>query len=152
MGANLKISRIQKRGQVTIPIEIRQKLHLEEGDLVAFIETKEGIVLSPQEIVPAETGNKVESLRQQKSGTLDELFTFGQRLAQGQLGGAPSPASPGEPSIVEQTAGIFRQRQGGESGAIDFDLARQLLSSTLRNRPLMKPATATRNSHALHRF
>jgi AbrB family looped-hinge helix DNA binding protein len=49
----LKVSRVQKKGQVTIPVEIRQKLGLAEGDLVAFIETKEGIVISPQTIVPA---------------------------------------------------------------------------------------------------
>lgn len=133
MGANLKVSRIQKRGQVTIPIEIRQKLHLEEGDLVAFIETKEGVVLSPQEVVPAATHNKVDERFEQKGGDLEEVFTFAdriteaqpQRLTQGKLGGKPSPAAPEGPSIVEQTAGIFHRRDGGGRGAIDFEQARQ---------------------------
>jgi AbrB family looped-hinge helix DNA binding protein len=98
MSTNVKVSRIQKRGQVTIPVSIRQKLHLEEGDLVAFIETKEGVVispqvLSPQEVIPAVTGNK--------KSTGEEL------------------------SIVEQTAGIFRQRQDGSQGEIDFERARE---------------------------
>jgi AbrB family looped-hinge helix DNA binding protein len=93
MSINVKVSRIQKRGQVTIPVSIRQKLHLEEGDLVAFIETKEGVVISPQEVIPAVTRNK---------------------------------KSPDKgPSIVEQTAGIFRQRQDGSQGEIDFERARQ---------------------------
>ena len=52
MPSALKVSRVQKKGQVTIPVEIRQKLGLAEGDLVAFIETQEGVVISPQTIVP----------------------------------------------------------------------------------------------------
>lgn len=52
MSPALKVSRVQKKGQVTIPAEIRQKLGLAEGDLVAFIETQEGIVISPHTIVP----------------------------------------------------------------------------------------------------
>lgn len=51
MPASLKISRVQKKGQVTIPLEIRQKLGLAEGDLVAFVETEHGIMLSPQLII-----------------------------------------------------------------------------------------------------
>lgn len=53
MPASLKISRVQKKGQVTIPLEIRQKLGLVEGDLVAFVETEHGIMLSPQLIIAA---------------------------------------------------------------------------------------------------
>lgn len=55
MSPALKVSRVQKKGQVTIPVEIRQKLGLAEGDLVAFIETAEGIVISPHTIVPVST-------------------------------------------------------------------------------------------------
>lgn len=57
MSPSLKVSRVQKKGQVTIPAEIRQKLGLAEGDLVAFIETAEGVVISPQAIVPAAVKN-----------------------------------------------------------------------------------------------
>ena len=53
MPPSLKVSRVQKKGQVTIPSEIRQKLGLTEGDLVAFVETEHGIMLSPQVIIPA---------------------------------------------------------------------------------------------------
>lgn len=52
MSSALKVSRVQKKGQVTIPVEIRQKLGLAEGDLVAFVETEAGIVISPHTIVP----------------------------------------------------------------------------------------------------
>jgi hypothetical protein len=56
---------------------------------------------------------------------LEEVFTFAERLAQGKLGGQPLPAAPEGPSIVAQTAGIFRQRQDGQPGEIDFEQARQ---------------------------
>ena len=55
MPPSLKFSRVQKKGQVTIPLEIRQKLGLAEGDFVAFIETEHGVMLSPQLMIPATT-------------------------------------------------------------------------------------------------
>jgi AbrB family looped-hinge helix DNA binding protein len=35
-----KLSIVQEKGQVTIPVEIRKKLGLKKGDYVAFIETE----------------------------------------------------------------------------------------------------------------
>ena len=57
---------------------------------------------------------------------MEKVFTFADRLtAQGKLDGKALPDSAEGPSIVEQTAGIFRRRQGGQKGAIDFEQARQ---------------------------
>jgi AbrB family looped-hinge helix DNA binding protein len=95
MADSPKVSRVQKRGQVTIPIEIRQKMGLEEGDLVAFVETPQGVLLSPQAVVPTQTSNQAESFR-----------------------GEAKWAN----SIAEQTAGIFA-RPG--QGPIDFKAARR---------------------------
>jgi AbrB family looped-hinge helix DNA binding protein len=61
MPSALKVSRVQKKGQVTIPVEIRQKLGLAEGDLVAFIETEVGIVISPHIIVPVKPRQPMQS-------------------------------------------------------------------------------------------
>lgn len=47
MAQPVKLATVQKRGQVTIPIELRRKLGIEEGGIVAFIETEEGILISP---------------------------------------------------------------------------------------------------------
>jgi len=41
----LDVSRISVKGQVTIPIEIRKKLSLKEGDKVVFMEKSGEIVL-----------------------------------------------------------------------------------------------------------
>ena len=41
----LTLTRIQEKGQVTIPLEIRKKLNLKKGDMVLFVETESGIVI-----------------------------------------------------------------------------------------------------------
>ncbi len=62
MPGALKVSRVQKKGQVTIPAEIRHKLGLDEGDLVAFIETEHGVMLSPQTIVPRDGSRALDTM------------------------------------------------------------------------------------------
>jgi AbrB family looped-hinge helix DNA binding protein len=43
--------RIQEKGQVTIPRKIREKLKLKRGDLVIFVETKDGVLVKPASVV-----------------------------------------------------------------------------------------------------
>ena len=52
MAQEVKLAVVQKRGQVTIPIELRRKLGIEEGGVVAFIETEDGVLISPREVRP----------------------------------------------------------------------------------------------------
>ncbi len=44
--------RIQEKGQVTIPRQIRKKLNLKRGDLVVFVETEDGVMVKPASVVP----------------------------------------------------------------------------------------------------
>ncbi len=46
-----KLVRIQEKGQVTIPREIRKKPGLKRGDLVAVVETPDGVFITPQQVV-----------------------------------------------------------------------------------------------------
>lgn len=39
--------RVQEKGQVTIPRDIRRQLKLKKGDLVTFISTENGVVIKP---------------------------------------------------------------------------------------------------------
>ena len=48
-------TKMTRKGQVTIPIEIRQKLHLEEGDILAVREEDGKVVLESQREVLART-------------------------------------------------------------------------------------------------
>ncbi len=61
--------RIQEKGQVTIPRQIRKKLNLKRGDLVVFVETEAGVIVKPASVVAndelrAEVTAVVRSIRE----------------------------------------------------------------------------------------
>ena len=41
------VVKMSTRGRVTIPEEIREKLQLQPGDKLAFVETEKGVLLQP---------------------------------------------------------------------------------------------------------
>jgi len=41
----MDVSRVSSKGQVTIPIEIRKKLGIKEGDKIVFMEKDDNIIL-----------------------------------------------------------------------------------------------------------
>lgn len=45
--AERKYSRVQEKGQITIPVDIRRKLGLEKGALVRFEERDDGVLVTP---------------------------------------------------------------------------------------------------------
>jgi len=60
--------RIQEKGQVTIPRQIREKLNLKRGDMVVFVETEAGVMVKPASVVAtdelrAEVAAVVHSIR-----------------------------------------------------------------------------------------
>ena len=69
-----KYSRVQKKGQVTIPVEMRDKLGLKEGDLVAFTETDDGILISRQEVLAMRALDRIGALLKEQGVSLDELM------------------------------------------------------------------------------
>ncbi len=69
-----KLSRVQSKGQVTIPTEIRKKLGLKKGDLVAFVETEDGVLISPREVVVAKALEQIGAALQEKGITLEQLM------------------------------------------------------------------------------
>lgn len=90
-----RLSKVQKKGQVTIPVEIRQKWALEEGDLVAFVETPNGVVISPQVTVSAYTLNRInEILENQGIDSKTALKSTGSQQAKSEL------VAPNGPDIV----------------------------------------------------
>lgn len=128
--AAVKVSRLQKRGQVTIPTEIRQKLGLEEGDLVAFIETPAGVVISPQEVIPAAMPEQMEAYFRQRGMAPDELLVFAARLEDRDREDVVAPLP--ETSVVQRSAGIFARRD--RQKAVDFKAVRkQFIEETAAN-------------------
>lgn len=78
--------RVQEKGQVTIPKEIREKLDLKKGDLVTFVETEAGIVIQPAEIVISTALDEIGKALREEGLNLDELVERGRRI-RGQLTG-----------------------------------------------------------------
>jgi AbrB family looped-hinge helix DNA binding protein len=65
MPSPLRLSRVQRKGQVTIPREMRLRFGIEEGDFVAFVETDEGILIAPQKVVPSDAPTKMAAVVEQ---------------------------------------------------------------------------------------
>ena len=84
MAGDVKLGLVQKRGQVTIPIEFRRKLGMEEGDVVAFIETEDGILISPREVLAMDALDRIGEVLKKQGVTLDELIESGKEI-RGQL-------------------------------------------------------------------
>lgn len=86
--AQPKVGRIQEKGQVTIPVELRRRLGLKKGDLVAFFETEEGILITPQELVAMKALDRIGEILKVQGLTLEELIESGRKI-RGQLVGSP---------------------------------------------------------------
>ena len=79
-----KLSKVQAKGQITIPVEIRQKLGLEKGDVVAFVETERGVLISPQEVVAMEALDQIGEALKEQGISLEEMIASGRDI-RGQL-------------------------------------------------------------------
>jgi len=77
------LSRVQKKGQVTIPASIRERLGIKEGDLVAFQETERGILIAPQEVVATDAFDRIGAVLQASGISLDDLIESGREIRGG---------------------------------------------------------------------
>ena len=75
-----KLSIIQKKGQVTIPTEIRNKLGMKEGDVVAFTETGDGVLISPQAVIATQALDRIGDALQEAGVDIDELIDEGRAV------------------------------------------------------------------------
>src|ERR687896_1761533 len=75
-----KLVRIQEKGQVTIPTEIRKKLGLKRGDLVAVMETPEGVFITPQQVVATKAFDSIGNILKEQGVSLEELIASGRDI------------------------------------------------------------------------
>ncbi len=73
-------SRVQRKGQVTIPQELREKYGIAQGDFVSFRVTEEGILISPQEIVVRSLFEKMGTMLKEEGITLEQLMEDGRDI------------------------------------------------------------------------
>ena len=78
--ATSRLSLVQEKGQVTIPADIRRKLGIKKGDYVAFVETDQGILITPQEVVAMEALDRIGEALQEQGITLEELIVSGRDI------------------------------------------------------------------------
>jgi antitoxin PrlF len=72
-----KLVRIQEKGQVTIPTEIRKKLGLKQGDLVAVMETPDGVFITPQQVLATKAFDRIGNILKEQGLSLEELIASG---------------------------------------------------------------------------
>ncbi len=72
--------RVQEKGQVTIPLEIRKKLNLKKGDFVTFIPTDKGIVVQPVEVLITAALDKVGEELAERGVSLEQLIERGRDI------------------------------------------------------------------------
>ena len=72
--------RIQDKGQVTLPTQVRKKIGLKKGDLVAVMETAEGVLITPQQVVANKTLDKIGEVLKEKGISLEELIESGREV------------------------------------------------------------------------
>jgi antitoxin PrlF len=75
-----KLVRIQEKGQVTIPTEIRKKLGLKRGDVVAVMETPEGVFITPQQVLATKALDSIGDILKEKGLSLAEVVSSGREL------------------------------------------------------------------------
>lgn len=72
--------RVQERGQVTIPKEIRKRLDLKKGDLVTFVETEQGVIIKPAEVVVSAALDEIGEALKEKGLSLEALMERGREI------------------------------------------------------------------------
>lgn len=75
-----KVTKMQERGQVTVPVEFRKELGLGKGDLIAFEKVDQGLLLRPQEVVAMETLDLIGDALEKRGISLDELIDDGREI------------------------------------------------------------------------
>ena len=72
-----RIVRIQEKGQVTLPADVRRKLGLKKGDFVTVVATPEGALIAPQELVAQKALDRIGQVLKEQGLSLDELVEAG---------------------------------------------------------------------------
>lgn len=72
-----KLVRVQEKGQVTLPVDIRKRLGLKKGDLVAVMDADDGIFITRQEVLATRALDRIGDLLREQGLSLDELIESG---------------------------------------------------------------------------
>jgi bifunctional DNA-binding transcriptional regulator/antitoxin component of YhaV-PrlF toxin-antitoxin module len=65
---------------VTIPTEIRNKLRLKRRDLVAVVETPEGVFITPQQVLATKALDSIGDILKEQGLSLAEVINSGRQI------------------------------------------------------------------------
>jgi antitoxin PrlF len=80
VAAERKLVRIQEKGQVTLPADIRKRLGLKKGDLVAVKETPEGVLITPQGVLALRALDEIGKALKEQGITLEDMIESGREI------------------------------------------------------------------------
>lgn len=79
------LTRIQEKGQITLPAEIRRRLGLKKGDLVTVTETPDGILITPQELVATRALAEIGAALEEQGLPLADMIERGRAIGEEML-------------------------------------------------------------------
>src|SRR2546425_8603272 len=79
-----KLVRVQEKGQVTLPSDVRRRLGIKKGDLVAVVDTDEGVLITRQEVLATKALDRIGQVLRERGLSLEEMIESG-REARGTL-------------------------------------------------------------------
>ena len=71
---NAKTVQVRKRGTITLPVTLREKYRLEEGDPITLVDLGEGVFLSPKRSLLPKLAQEIERLREKHGVSTEELI------------------------------------------------------------------------------
>lgn len=80
MAAKSHVVRVQEKGQVTLPAEVRRQLHLKKGDLVAVTATEKGALITPQAVIAIEALDRIGEALREQGVTLEDWIESGREI------------------------------------------------------------------------
>jgi len=77
-----RMYRIQENGQVTLPADWREKHGLKKGDIVMFVETDEGLLISLRPTIAMRALDEIGEGLKEQGITLEEMIESGREIRQ----------------------------------------------------------------------
>ena len=75
-----RLIRIEHEGQVTLPVAFRHKHALREGDLVAVVETEDGVLITSREAIASQVLDQIGAALREPGLSLEDLIESGRDL------------------------------------------------------------------------
>jgi antitoxin PrlF len=113
-----KLIRMQEKGQVTIPTEIRKKLGLKRGDLVAVMETPEGVFITPQQVVATKALDSIGNILKEQGLSLEEVISSGRELRTDALQETYGITKPSQNSLFKADTCVRSVAENGILGPV----------------------------------